>query len=150
MEPVAWGIVGKVGVDEVTVFRDEAERWRRDGCDPVPLYAGPLLPGDGAVPVAWRYVGPDGRVQLLESEPTSEDLMGLLGGRVESLYPFDVRMSLFAEDEQGVNVLCERIAREQSGDDFCDCEPGVAGRCGYCIGYGAADAVLRALGGMNG
>lgn len=47
-------------------------------------------------------------------------------------------------DEQGVNLKCHSIAVEQSLDTTCDCEPQNFGRCGYCIAYGAANAMLEA------
>ena len=76
---------------------------------------------------------------------------GDLNGDVSAvLGVYDALRGLGEVDGQGVNVACDRIAREQSGDPSCDCEPQVAGRCGYCIAYGAADAVLRSLGGADG
>lgn len=40
-EPLAWGLQGKVGVDEVTSEREEAERWRSDGMAVVELLPRP-------------------------------------------------------------------------------------------------------------
>ena len=66
--------------------------------------------------------------QRPSSEPASEQAL---------------REALTAADEQGVNILGDRIAGEASGDDACDCEPGIP-RCCRCACYGAAEMMLTA------
>jgi len=49
----------------------------------------------------------------------------------------------FQLDAEGVNILCDKIAREQSGEGACDCEPQHPERCGYCIAGSAAAEMLK-------
>lgn len=116
-------------------------------------------PGGDAEPVAWRFVQSaeiGAGVIFVAHGEMAERWAAMEGWNEPPMRLYDASAAspatgageagaLREVDEQGVNLKCHSIAVEQSLNTTCDCEPQNFGRCGYCIAYSAANAMLEAV-----